>query len=261
MLRLETWTDVLVLLYAKGLKIVALFILAFDCWTPLPVSCLALLSKRTLKKSTIRCWSLSVITNLLICLSDQDLDDVFLIFQDFKDSPPIHSNMAPITGALSWTHELKDRVSKYREKLLSLNHPVLASEEATLVKNKYTELYATLEAYEKSLYTSWAANIIDESEANLLKPILVKGEDGLLNVNFDPKVVALLREVRYMDSLQVNPPDVASTIYSKSDTFRKFIFQLDHIADMYNGIQTGVLDVEKPLIAGKCMLLIPAQIK
>lgn len=132
-----------------------------------------------------------------------------------------------------------------------MNHPSLSSEEATLVSNKYTELYSTLEAYEKNLYNSWASDISDESEANLHKPLIVKGEDGLLQVNFDPRVVALLREVRYMASLQVEPPDVASNIYAKSDTFRKFIFQLDHIGGMYNHIHTGVLDVERPLIAAK----------
>lgn len=100
---------------------------------------------------------------------------------------------------------------------------------------------------------------MDESEANLHKPLMEK-ENDLLKVNFDPKVVALLREVRYMDSLQVTPPEVAAGIYSKSDTFRKFIFQLDHISDMYNGIRTGVLDVEKPLIEGK-ILAIDAEIE
>ncbi len=87
------------------------------------------------------------------------------------------------------------------------------------------------------------------------KPLMQKGEDGLLKVNFDPKVVALLREVRYMDALIIRPPEIASSIYSKSDIFRKFIFQLDHIASMYNGIRTGVLDVEKPLIQGKISII------
>jgi dynein heavy chain len=92
------------------------------------------------------------------------LDNVLLIFQEFKDAPPIHSYMAPITGALSWTHELKDR-GRLR---------------GDACQKKYNELYATLEAYEKNLYNSWTCDISDESEANLHKPLIIKGKDGLL---------------------------------------------------------------------------------
>lgn len=53
----------------------------------------------------------------LLDLLSKDLDDVNMIFQEFKDCPPIHNNMAPITGALAWTHEMKDRISKSIEKL------------------------------------------------------------------------------------------------------------------------------------------------
>ncbi|KAJ3220317.1 hypothetical protein HK099_004389 [Clydaea vesicula] len=191
--------------------------------------------------------------SLIQMLSD-DLDETNLIFQTYKDDPPIHYNMAPITGSLSWTHEVKDRITKAMEKLKSLNHSVLDSEEAAVVKNKYNELFNSIEVYEKNIFNSWADAITDESEANLHKPLIII-KDGLLQVNFDPKVVALLREVRYMESLQVKPPEIAANIYSKSDTFKKFIFQLDHISDMYNGIRTGVLDVERPLVQSKIDLI------
>jgi dynein heavy chain len=46
-----------------------------------------------------------------------DLDDVSIIFNQFKNAPPIHYNMAPVTGAIAWIHELKERVSKSMDKL------------------------------------------------------------------------------------------------------------------------------------------------
>ncbi|KAI8853660.1 dynein heavy chain and region D6 of dynein motor-domain-containing protein [Chytridium lagenaria] len=162
-----------------------------------------------------------------------DLDEVNVIFLKFKDSPPIHYNMAPVTGALAWAHELKDRIGKAMEKLKT-----------------YNELFDTLENYEKSVFNKWSDTIIDESEANLNKPLLIR-ENGILEVNFDPKVVALLREVKYLEALQVKPPETAASIYSKAEVFRKYIFSLDHIAGMYNGIRNGVLEVERPLIEPK----------
>lgn len=134
--------------------------------------------------------------------------------------------------------------------MIQLNHSIMNTEEAGFVKIKYDSIYANLEAYEANVFTMWSANIIDESEANLHKPLLVR-ENELLKVNFDPKVVALLREVKYLGALSVAPPQTAADIYSKSETFRAYIFSLEHITGQYNNIRTTVLDVERPLIESK----------
>ncbi|OAJ37788.1 hypothetical protein BDEG_21780 [Batrachochytrium dendrobatidis JEL423] len=186
----------------------------------------------------------------LLNMYSQDLDDVSAIFLRYKNRPPIHYNMAPVTGTVSWIHELKDRITKAMDKLKTLNHSVMNTEEASIVKNKYSELLTALDAFELNVFNVWKETIIDESEANLNKPVLIR-EGSLLKVNFDPKVVALLREVRYFGALAVQPPPAAIEIYSKADTFRKYIFSLESIVDMYNGIRSGVLDVERPLIETK----------
>jgi dynein heavy chain len=126
----------------------------------------------------------------------------------------------------------------------------MLSDEFLVVKKKFDEIHTALEAYELSVFNLWSATISDESEANLHKPILVR-ENGLLRVNFDPKVVALLREVKYFGALSVQPPDAAVQIYSKAETFRKYIFSLDSISNTYNSIIKGVIDVERPLIQSK----------
>jgi dynein heavy chain len=77
---------------------------------------------------------------------------------------------------------------------------------------------------------------------------MIVRNNGILSVNFDPKVVALLREVHYLGSLSMKAPPTADTVHSKSETYRKFIFQLENISTMYNNIQTNMLTVEKPLL-------------
>ncbi|KAJ1566553.1 hypothetical protein HK405_009349, partial [Cladochytrium tenue] len=180
----------------------------------------------------------------------RELDDVAAIFAKFKDAPPIHYNMAPVTGAVAWTHELKDRIGKGMEKLKTLTHASMNSDHASMLKEKYTELYSQLDSYESTVFTRWADGIIDESEANLHKPLLVR-RNHLLYVNFDPKVVALLREVKYFEALGVKAPEAALSIYSKAEVFRKYVFSLDHISSTYNGIRTGLIDVERPLFERK----------
>ena len=53
----------------------------------------------------------------LLRIYSQDLDEVSQIFLKSKENPPIHYNMAPVTGAVAWVHELKDRISKAMDKL------------------------------------------------------------------------------------------------------------------------------------------------
>jgi dynein heavy chain len=53
----------------------------------------------------------------ILKLFSRDLDDANIVFQQFKVSPPIHYNMAPVTGSIAWIHELKERIGKYMEKL------------------------------------------------------------------------------------------------------------------------------------------------
>ncbi|KAJ3090810.1 hypothetical protein HK102_002597 [Quaeritorhiza haematococci] len=182
-----------------------------------------------------------------------DLDEVTIIFNKFKGQPPIHYNMAPVTGTIAWIHELIDRITKAMDKLKTLPAAVMSSEEANIVKAKYSSLLSVLEQHERTVISQWAVAIVDESEKNLNKPILMRNADGRLQVNFDPKVVALIREVRYFGALSLKAPPTAENVYSKSDVFRNYIFQLDHIATMYNSIRTGVLDVERPLIEKKIL--------
>ncbi|TPX33478.1 hypothetical protein SmJEL517_g03633 [Synchytrium microbalum] len=183
----------------------------------------------------------------------RDLEDVRTIFLRGRDDPPIHYNMAPVTGAVAWCHELKERIGKAMEKLKSLNHSVMNTEEANIVLSKYNDIKNMLDAYESAVYKKWADTLIDESEANLHKPLLVRNSDGLLAVNFAPKVVALLREVRYLESLAVKAPETAARIYSKAEVYRQFIFSLAHISTQYNSIKTSVLEVERPLIESKVL--------
>ncbi|MBK8156721.1 MAG: hypothetical protein IPK55_12345 [Streptococcus sp.] len=46
------------------------------------------------------------------------------------------------------------------------------------------------------------------------------GDDGLLNVNFDPMLVRLLREVKYLKLLSHSVPEKAVALYEKVDVYR-----------------------------------------
>jgi dynein heavy chain len=68
-------------------------------------------------------------------------------------------------------------------------------------------------------------------------------------VNFDPVLVRLLREVKYLCLLEIKVPETASNIYTKVNIFRSQIGNLDLIVNMYNEILATLLPVERPLLA------------
>ncbi|KAI9221923.1 dynein heavy chain and region D6 of dynein motor-domain-containing protein [Blastocladiella britannica] len=225
----------------------------------------------------------------LIKLMIEELVDVTGIFAAKKDNPPIHPNLAPVTGALMWCSELRRRIDGNYSKIAALNHTACGdNEEATLMRAKYTSLMSSIAVFEETTFTTWTASIIDDSEANLSKPLLVRmptvsdaeadGKLSNLQVNFDPKVVALLREVKYFESyLKKSPPqtpgggnapasptndapmassseytfqlpDKAENIYKNGETLRAYVEQLNHVTGLYNTVMETALDVERPLI-------------
>lgn len=181
-----------------------------------------------------------------------EVDDVIRIFTSQKENPPIHANMAPITGIVSWVHELKARIDKSFEKIMTLNEVILSSEDFQHAKTKYETARGQFEALEKAAFVQWSENIIDSSEEQLSKPLLRRDPaTKLLHVNFDAKVVALLREVKYFQTLGVEVPAKASNIYKKGGELNKHIFSLEQITVQYNMIMSTVLPVELPLIQSR----------
>ena len=63
------------------------------------------------------------------------------------------------------------------------------------------------------------------------------------------KLVATLREVKYFEiRAEEEIPGPAAALYSRNDTFRKFLANLDLTVQWYNKVRTTILEVEYPLI-------------
>jgi dynein heavy chain len=67
-------------------------------------------------------------------------------------------------------------------------------------------------------------------------------------VNFDPTLIRLLREVKYLQLLDIEVPQKAADLYKGVNTYRTQKGNLDIIVDMYNDILATLLPVEKPLL-------------
>lgn len=61
----------------------------------------------------------------------------------------------------------------------------------------------------------------------------------------------MLREVKYLLSLGINVPETARNLYSRSETFRKLVGNLELITNLYNKTLEDLLEVERPLFEDK----------
>ena len=68
-------------------------------------------------------------------------------------------------------------------------------------------------------------------------------------------MIAVLREVKYLENAQNETlesiPESATNIYSRNETFHKFLSNLDLIVAWYNKVRETLLDVEFPLVEGQ----------
>lgn len=115
-----------------------------------------------------------------------------------------------------------------------------------------------LQEFEEQKVKSWEQGVEAHTEYNLDKNLLVHEADGnsaCLVVNFDKKLVELLREVKYLRLLNYQVPEKAQKLYDRVDVYRAQTGNLELIVGMYNNIQTTMLPVEKPLLRDKIELI------
>jgi dynein heavy chain len=178
-----------------------------------------------------------------------DLKSVQELFLQYRDSCPIAWNLPPIAGALTWCRGLVERIQIPMAKLNQLEKSILEREEAKEVSKVYLTIIASLQEFENQKIEEWGRDVELSSHAKLKLPLLVRNpETRLLQVNFDPALVRLLREVKYFLLLGFSVPDTALEIYQKVETFRRWTGNLDLIVNQNNDVLLMLLPVERPLV-------------
>lgn len=196
----------------------------------------------------------------LLELYKQDLKIVGAIFMEGKalvdkmdERSPIPQNLPPISGALCWTAGLLERIKEPMDKLTFLSQSIQDREEYKDVQKLYASLCKNIKEYDEGKIKIWEEGVEKNTENQLNKFLLYREEtplalEGFVRVNFDPILVRLLREVKYLLLLDIEVPERASLLYKKVNIYRTQTGNLDIITNMYNEILSCLLPVEKPLL-------------
>lgn len=198
----------------------------------------------------------------------RDLKVVQELLVTHKDCPPAALNMPNASGAFAWCNGLLDRVRIPMEKLKQLNRSILDREEAKEVLKLHGIVVDSIEQFRKSQSDNWAASVDVTAATKLKLPLLryrtIESEEvrehmemikqagdfsyKLLDVNFDPALVSLLREVKYFLLLGIDVPEFALELNEKEKMFRNWRGKLQLCVNNYNTMMTSMLPVECPLV-------------
>ncbi|KAI4543842.1 hypothetical protein MG293_006636 [Ovis ammon polii] len=189
----------------------------------------------------------------------------------------LNKNMPFTSGNIKWAKEVLDRLQMFWSNFASLHYLFWESPDDTLLYQKYVEMTTLLNQFEDHIYNEWKSNVNEICEFNLNQPLVkFSATSGLLSVNFDPKLVAVLREVKYLLMLKKSDiPDSAFAIFKKRNTllktsdifmapresscnicgafcfgvfFCQYIGNLELLVHGYNKLKQTLLEVEYPLI-------------
>jgi len=168
----------------------------------------------------------------LLELYKQDLKTVQQIFLEGKalvdkidERAPIPNNLPPIAGALNWTNGLYERIKEPMERLSLLSQSIQDREEYKDVQKLYASICKNLREFEDLKIKQWEQGVEESTEDKLNQFLLVREDsdvaaEGFLKVNFDPVLVRLLREVKYLSLLDIGVPERASHLYKKVNIYR-----------------------------------------
>ncbi|XP_025217595.1 dynein heavy chain 17, axonemal [Theropithecus gelada] len=194
--------------------------------------------------------------SVMLELFDAELDNAKILYDaqmaasEEGKIPLIHKNMPPVAGQLKWSLELQERLEVSMKHLKHIEHPVMSGVEAKLIYQKYDEMMELLRSHREKIYQQWVAGVDQDCHFNLGQPLILRdASNNLIHVNFSKALVAVLREVKYLNfQQQKDIPDSAESLFSENETFRKFVGNLELIVGWYNEIKTTVKAVEFLLI-------------
>jgi len=143
----------------------------------------------------------------LISFVENEMDTVKSLFDIQKNLKNetneivVQRNMPKVAGTLKWCQELKDRVTRPFESLKKLDHTKFSAEMYRIerIERKYNELLVLIDEFSANVYDEWCSQVGVLSNDNLQKNLITRNmHDKSISTNFDPQLIAVLKEVKYL---------------------------------------------------------------
>ena len=157
-----------------------------------------------------------------------DLQFVQSEYMEHKDNPPLARNLPPISGKIAWSRQLYHRIAGPVE-VFQTNDQLMQLPETKKAIKKYNRLARVLVEYELVFLKVWTKQI-DAARASLNSTVLVRHPDTReLYVNFDKKVLELLRDIQVLQGMGIEMPTQGLLVYGQKNA----------ILDRYDAIRVS----------------------
>ncbi|PAA93228.1 hypothetical protein BOX15_Mlig011306g2 [Macrostomum lignano] len=182
------------------------------------------------------------------------IDDLMVvqeIFRSQRANPPPIRHMPRFVSTLYWLRGLRQRLEQPWLKIHKVSPHMLTGELGYQLKTLYAEVFEQVTSEEAALVSEWQNGVTDSLFDYMKNSLLVCKETGDLDqyeVNLDPRLVRLLREMRHVTGEPFNLGLTAAgrrlARLTDLDKLRTLAARLDTIVATYNGIMQSLTESE-----------------
>ncbi|XP_039284796.1 dynein beta chain, ciliary [Nilaparvata lugens] len=195
----------------------------------------------------------------IIRLLNEEVDSVKNLFDSqasvLRESSKmmVGAHWPPVSGSLVWISNLRARITNPVETFKAFDNPISHTAEAERVLEKFENMISLLDDLEMELIDRWVSRVPEECQQNLNKSLITINTDKMLNLNFDPKLAAALKEVRYLSLIGKGDyiPEAANDLFSRSDELFEYTFNLNLMIKAYNRMRKRSRPQEFALVSSE----------
>ena len=137
-------------------------------------------------------------------------------YMEHKEDPPLARNLPPISGKIAWSRQLYHRIASPVE-VFQTNNQLMQLPETKKAIKKFNKLARVLVEYELVFLQIWTKQI-DAARVSLNATVLIRHpETRELYVNFDKKVLELLRDIQVLQGMGIEMPTQGLLVYGQKN--------------------------------------------
>ncbi|CAB1339925.1 unnamed protein product [Coregonus sp. 'balchen'] len=223
-----------------------------SCFSKILSSQHALFFLQRFQKLNMPCLKTEISSTVGLILQHyvSELESVKKLYQIHREDPPLARNMPPIAGKVLWIRQLYRSIQEpihYIEK----NSEILSSPEGKEVVRMYNRTAAVFVEFELLYHRAWMREV-SQLQYALQATLLVRHLDtGKLLVNFDPKIMEIVRETKCMLKMGLEVPDQALRLVKTEWSMKANKLRLETLLCNYEAICEKIPAVFYNLMASK----------
>ncbi|XP_044913421.1 dynein axonemal heavy chain 8 isoform X3 [Felis catus] len=162
-----------------------------------------------------------------------ELEATKKLYHSQKDDPPLARNMPPVAGKILWVRQLYRRISEPINYFFK-NSEILSSAEGKAVIRQYNKISYVLVEFEVVYHTAWVREISQLQYALQATLFVRHPETGKLLVNFDPKILEVVRETKCMIKMKLDVPEEAKRLLKLENKLKADKLHLQGLLQYYD---------------------------